>query len=305
MNTLTPKSTLTLQQALVKLFWHSPTQVKSLNFIDRACYHLESDGSKMLYNYWGTLSYARNRIFYPLLRLGIVEHCNNGYCLSPSTGVFNSRVIILCNVPVNVKFRLTEFCLKDTHLGVEVYRKTPFVTSILDKYKVEYKNVSISDLLNKIRSFEDIISSWNDDTVIDESRYYFLNGTNQYVLNNSKADYGIFKKSNQSYAEKVIKISQNLWKSLPHAALNPDRFNIALVWNNARKNLYVGCKYFKGQGILIVETKYFPFLIERILIFSTLLNQNLEVNILERKYYLEEEPFQILNKIFSDKIQVI
>ncbi len=291
-----------IQKGLLDSLWLDPKQLKPFS-------HFENISVKLFEQYFPNQNpkNAKYQVFYPLLRCGTIEfYGNKNYGLSPSCALFSNTRVLFTNIPSSLRSCLTissDYC--NSNFGIEVVKNWSDSNEELKQLNIPFSNFLLSNCLNKISSLETIINTWSEDKVIDSSHYYFFNSFNNWVTSKTKYKTGLYKKSSESYAQKTLKISENNWKIIPSKDYNIDAFSVAVIWNQIQNGWNIGIKYLEGEKKLILNNYYFPIIIERLLFINTLLEFNNNDDILKREYFITKEDFNILNGLFSHKIEII
>ena len=294
-------SMLKLQQGLLVWFNTNASCLKSLSSIENTCFNLYRPYPSPEISARTLKKAAREHLFLPLLRHGVVEFYGNGkYSISPSAALCSNDKILFCNIPW--KPDNLEGCLFDSQLGIEVYKKSPDLLFLLDSRNISSREFSLFKVLSLLPSIEAIINSWEDDLFIDSSNYLFL-GKRGWTNAETEPERGIFKKSDNDYSQRVLKMSETEWKQIPLSMNNPDSFGLAYLW--AQQPNDVGVFYNMGRLILRIISGFFPVLVERLLLINTLLGDFREVDISQREYFVSKKEFDLLNKLFGNKIAVI
>lgn len=295
-----------LQKGLLSWFWFEPEDYKSFSSIDNICINLYKQHLPEEYYPEKPSKNAKYEMLSPLIRYGLIEfYGNNKYRLSPSCALHSNSHIIFCNIPVLLQQKVNDLCIYNNELGIQVYKKSNAVVTFLKERVVPHSKFVLFDFLKAVSSFEKIINAWNDETVIDSNGYSFFCSNNTWSNNVLKPSKGLFKKSDEVYAQRVCKISGNKWKCIPSRESNIDGFNIAVIWGQIQNNWDIKIKYYVNESKLVVKNIFFPLVIERLLFLNTLLEGEYEFDFLKGQYFIRQKDFNILNKIFDNKIEVI
>lgn len=248
---------------------------------------------------------AKYDLFYPLVKRGLVEfYGENKFKISPSCALYSDKYLLICNVPFFLHHKIKETALYDD-LGIKVYHKSRTLLNFLKDNVIPNSKFELWRCLKAIPSFETIIHSWADDIVIDSTTYYFLNKKNTWDNNSLKPSIGIFKKSSEVYATRTFKLSENQWKYIPLNEYNIDGFNIAATIGQIKNNWNLEIRYYVNEANICINSIFFPILIERFLFLNTLLEGRDCVDISKRCYFIKQKDFDILNKLFDNKIQSV
>jgi hypothetical protein len=292
---------LKLQKALLDWFWLEPNESKTFRLIDNVV-------TKLYEQYFpnGKFKNAKYEIFYPLMRYGVIEfYGDNSFGLSPSCALYNTNVVFCMNIQLHINDNIDSTIIySNESLGITTYKKCSMSNSLFRKLNVPYSKFLFSELLNKISTFEKILNSWTDDTIIDATNYYFFNSRNTWSINNSSYINGVYKKGEENYTQRVIKISENKWKHIPLKEYNIDAFSIAVIWSQIQNHWDIGIKYFPTEKKIVIKNIFFPIVIERLLFINTLVEFGLDFNFLDRQYHINDQDFKVLNKLFDYKIEI-
>lgn len=288
-----------LQKGLLDWFWLDSNQLKAYSSI-------ENTSIKLFEQYFPNLDVikAKYEIFYPLLKYGVLEfYGNKKFGLSPSSALFTDTHILLINIPLNRKnshHTLYDYC--NSNLGIEVLKNSPTSIADLKKLNIPHSKFILSMCLIRIASFESIIYNWVDDKVIDSNNFYLFNDNYKWIKSKFNYKKGVYKKSSENYAQRVVKLSEYNWKIIPSRDYNIDAFNIAVIYSQIQNNWDIGLKYYEMENKLVISNNYFPIIIERLLFINTLLELNENINVFNRQYFIKKTDFNILNKLFAYKI---
>lgn len=292
-----------LQSGLVKWFIINENKPQSLSSVQNTCLNLcENETGEPIISNWKALSLT----LFPLLRCGIIEfNGNNGFMLSPSCAINQNSFILVCNVPETVLTNFKTDILFDTHLGIQVYRESSELAATLFRSSISITPFHFSNNLACFPSIDQVITSWKDNVVVDNRNFQFLTEQIKWSNNSNPPAQGVFKKSSEVYAERVIKLSSNSWKSIPMRQYHFDSNNIAVTWNQIKNADILNIEYSKSQNKIIIKSNYFPILIERLLVLNTLLTMHDPENIFKREYFLTSSDFRFLSCLFENKIELI
>lgn len=290
---------VTLQEGLLNWFWLSPLETKRLPAIENIC-------NKLYEQYFPErLKAAKYEIFYPLLKYGLIEfYGDNSYALSPSSGVFNDDLIALINIP-EILLNKVEPCIFEYKFGIKLYRNSGELLSFLDENKIPSSKYNLRGILKQIPSLDSIVNLWKDDSVNDVSNYFYLTKSSSWATNNIAPMKGVYKKTQELYSQRGVKVSENKWKRLPSRGDNIDAFNIAILWKQIQNDENVGVKFQVSRNIVLIENIFLPVVIERLLFLNTILQPINSIEVFKRQYIINRKEFEILNKLLGNKIQLI
>jgi hypothetical protein len=171
----------------------------------------------------------------------------------------------------------------------------------------EQKSVAFyfKSYIKRFPSFKKIIDAWDNELVNETKDFLFFNRDNNWERNSNRKLLGVFKKSNEVYSQRILRVAEDKWKTIPKRESNIEGFNVAVIWAKIENNFKLKVSYETQVEKLIIEEYYFPFLLERVLFMNTLINEKNEFKVFNREYFLSKQDFELLNKIFNYKIQVI
>src|SRR5260221_5283548 len=141
-----------LQKGLIEWFQIVPTDKKSWGQINMGCkklyhqYHPEEDPS-----------FAKNKIFYPLLRLGLIEFYGSGtYGLAPSCCLVGKSHLVFINTPSSI---LGSQHIRASQLNsIIITDRTTETLKISKENNIPIIDFNLSTALYRIHSFESIIT---------------------------------------------------------------------------------------------------------------------------------------------------
>jgi len=289
-----------LQEGLLDWFWFEPNQQKSFNQIENVCFKLYEQ-----YFPKKNVQNAKYEIFYPLIKYGVVEfYGNNKFGLSPSCALHINKFSVLCNIPSGVTDSINGMPTYNNNLGIQVFGNCAAIDLVIKELNIPNSKFIFSESLGKISSFEKIIDSWIEDRIIDSANYYLFNANNEWSPSDKNIMNGVYKKSEENYSQRTVKVSENKWKAIPSREQNIEGFNIAVVWSQIHNCWNIGIEYFPNDKKLIVKNIYFPLIIHRLLFINTLLKSVLDFDIFGNQYFINHQDFNTLNRLFNNKIEI-
>lgn len=286
---------LELQVGLIKWFRHEPSRSKSFSQVEAVCVNL----FKQYFQDDDPLK-AKYEILYPLLRWGLIEFDKVGkFRLSPSCFIESKVILIGININEESFSLLEDFLIKEIHYGLFVFRKNRDCLKYLKTKGYDVLIYDVSNMLSRLSTVENVCRSWDKDAVIETNSYQHFN---LYSWESDKNNsLGIFRKGNQPFSQRVLKMSDNEWYFIPNRTSNIDAFNIAVFYSLIINQENLPIVYFKTSGRLEVRTPFFPIIVERLLFLDNLVSGG---DSLERKYKISHKSFILLNKFFHNKIKV-
>lgn len=292
-------SILELQKGVLQWFGLESGQAKSFASIDNVCVNLY----KQLLPFQQAKN-AKYEIFFPLVRYGVVEfYGENKYGLAPSSALSSEKYILLCNIPHSTLEYQTPTLVLDTQLGIKVYKNTPSAISFLNAGRIPSNQFQLSEALAKM-NFESILNSWEDSKVIEPKQYVLFDHASGWVNPKGYQKIGVYKKSKEPFAQRVLQIQEHQWKSIPSRENNLDAFNLAVTWSQLQRSGELKIKYYRSQRKLVVSDVFFPLIVERLLLLNSLL-QVPEPDVTKQHYFLGESDFNVLNNLFGNRINAV
>ena len=290
---------LKLQEGLLKWFWLTPLETKRLPAIENIC-------NKLYEQYFPErLKNAKYEVFHPLLKYGLVEfYGDNNYALSPSSVIFSADFTALINIPEKLLGIIAPPHF-ESKLGIDVYPNSTALMSLINASKIPTTKYDLRLTLRQLPSLDYIVNSWKDDTINDFSNFHYWTKSNSWSANYIPATKGIYKKTQELYSQRGVKLSENKWKKIPLRNDNIDAFNIAILWKQIQNNENLGVKFQASSNIIFIENIFFPILIERLLFLNTILQPLSYVEVFKRQYKISKREFEILNRLLGNKIELI
>lgn len=291
----------TLQKGILDWFWLTPHEPKSLTSIENVC--------DKLYRQFFPNRVSRNakyEIFFPLLRYGVIEFSSgNSYRLSPSCFLYSNKYILSCNYSNQKVGEMSLNPMTILEIGLNIYQKQLDFLSAFGKENVPHSAYSLNNILKQIKPFRTILENWTDSAIIETKDYMYFSHHYSWVRPQDIFSVGVYKNGREVYSQRLVMINESVWKNVPNRAENIDAFNIACTWAHIENNWNLDVQYDPKQLKLTIKNIFFPIVIERQLFLNTLLEGAFDFNFLDREYYIKDREFLILNRLFSDKIQII
>lgn len=244
--------------------------------------------------------------FYPLLRWGLVEYYGNyRFRLSPTAGIFNSNKILVFNPPSIANEALLSLQLPQHLPGILSFRYSSEVVTSCKAYNIPLKKFDLSQCLYLVPSIGKLIRSWEKEQIVDTLGYLLFNEHSLWVKTTQQLIVtGVYKKSDKNFAGKVIKLSDEDWKTVPDRKQQLDGFALAVLLSRIQNGHDLAIHYLKKEELLVVNTHFFPIILERLLSMNTLLSLNTQADVAKRIYHLDNKSFVRLNTIFHNAIQI-
>lgn len=285
-----------LQEGILEWFWVESANTQKYASIDARCQNL----FKQFFPKRDP-SVAKYELFEPLLRMGCLEfYGDNQFGLSPTCALMTEKYVLIMNLPAGLHENLLESGKAIISLpGIFILDRTTQVLQQLYTFNIPVTSFKLLNSLSKLPLPESIIHSWEDSIVIDSSSYLYYQ--DQWLAGNGCEIIGVYKKSNKIYAERLCRLNTGAWKTIPNREKNPDAFNLAVTWSKLNNDLTVKIYYDPELQLLSVREWQFPMLIERLLVFNTLLQAR---DVSGRDYSLDKAAFRQLNKWLNNKITI-
>lgn len=292
---------LTLQNGLLDFLWMEPSALKSFSTLNNICVKLYDQAFPDK-----NPKSAKYDILYPLIRIGVIEAYENGnFGLSPSFALVGEEKVAFINLACPSNNELEKSLIYETEIGIKLYEKSAYIMRFLKSEKLNHSFFSLRSELNKIQPFDSIITSWDDDLVIDTNGFLKFSNTYTWTTKFKREELGLYKKGAAAFTKKVVRIGLTKWKSLPLPSKNIDGFNIAVLYSQLKDEKALGIKYYSESNRIEISTPYFPMLIERLLFINSALHGVGVNNINTRNYFIDIKAFNSLNKLLNSKIQII
>ena len=286
-----------IQQGIIDWLWFEPDARKTGGQMDHVC-------GKLYVQYFPNANPRNGRysVLYPLIRRGVIEfYGNDRYGLAPSCGIGSDKSILFINIPDEALPEMIDGELQQ-YPGIYRCNRKLSLIKLAKSRGIPVSYFSLADSLQKFALFDQIIQSWADYSVIDSSAFLTLTPSLDWEIDHIQPEMGILRTSKDLFATRLIRISRSVWKRIPNWSQNVDAFNMAVMWTMIKGNWDLKVNYDRNCRKLTVYNRFFPLIIERILTINTLLQDNQEVNLLEREYYLDTRDFKALQHLFKGKI---
>ena len=289
-----------IQEGIVDWFRFEPTEKRSWLKMDELC--------KRLYNQYFPLEeprYAKYHLLFPLLRLGIIEFYGSGtYALSPTCCIKGKKSLVWMNIPPHT---LNPFQDLLPQLSIPTIRLTSDSNeniAFAKECRIPIITFNLTTGLRTIPGFECLFETWSDETVIDDSHFSMFIPGQSWQAPLSDSQEGLYKNGSEAFSSKLLKINAHHWKKVPSQQQNIDGFNMAATWSAIRKNSRLNVGFNSRCNLIEIRSPYFPIVVERLLALNTLTQPSYCQQIMGRKYYLQDSDFQILNRLFDNKIPI-
>lgn len=290
------------QIALWKWFSADSTKFKSYQQISTVCQEIAKAFVHEEY-----IGYAIYDLFYPLFRSGVVEfYGNNRYRLSPTAFIKFKNKLIICNPDHTLEKFIKLHEVEAPIPGLWIMPSLPEISGVIKEMLSSSSSFEIENLLKCIKPLEEIVMGWDDDVVVNQDSF-ISEKTNSLIYSYHFSEVGnyLFRKSAETYAAKTFRWKENTWKVVPVLQQHPDGISISLLLSSIRNKEDLHILYDKCNHLLIIKNRFFPIIIERILILNTFLNEKTLAKPNERVYFLNTSCFEILNNIFHRSITIL
>jgi hypothetical protein len=278
-----------LQEGLLNWFWLTPVEAKRLSAIENVC-------MKLYDQYFPEkVKNAKYEVFFPLIKYGLIEfYADNYFALSPSSVIFNKNFVVSINVPDQI---LKEFqpLNHKAQLGIKCFHRSAEIFTVINDNEIPTSEYNLSKILKHIPILNSILNSWKDDVVGDISNFHWSGG--------SEVKKGVYKKTQESYSQRGVRLSEGTWKKIPSREDNIDGYNLAMLWQQIQNGDRLGIEYRPASNTMVVKNIFFPIVIERLLFFNTILHPINGVDAFSRQYTIGDREVGILNKFLSHKIE--
>lgn len=248
------------------------------------------------------------KIFYPLVRYGLIEFCGDGtYTLSNPILLFytdNKAVgVNLNSVQIEksknsfqlhtidqfgiVRFEATEKEIVDFSKETDIQLSKPNISEYLSNFP------KVKNCINAVNGFEPTYFS-NFEEKFDIKSRKWVKGRNESL--------GLFR--NSETAQKYYFIENGVTYSIPSNAQNPDTRPIVESYIYCKKNSF---KYYTETKELNVGSVNLPILIERVLRLASLFETNVYSKEYNNQIYnnITKNVIFQLDRIFDTKIVII
>jgi hypothetical protein len=288
-----------LQEGLIHWFSLDPASLKSLRNIENICTNLFQQ-----YFPLEKPERAKYKIFYPLIKYGIIEfYGNNSFALSPSCALHNNELVLFINVSTLDSIEKDSESYNTNYSSLKLYKNTEDKFSLLNRMTIPYNKFLLSKSLLIFPSIKSIINSWTDEVIHNSNDHYFLNANNKWVPCTYPLPIGVHRKSKEVYSQRILKLAGK-WKCIPSRENNIDAFNYAVVWGQIQNGWDTGINYFPLNDTLVVHNTFFPIILERLLYINTLLESKPQIEMSNRQYFINQKDFKLLNALFENKINI-
>lgn len=285
-----------MQEGLAQWFHYQEDREISFPRIDNIC--------SRLYEQYCSETPSKNAkydIFYPLLRLGIIEfYGNNKFGLSPSSVLYHKQYCLGVNLPKPILELLKSCNVNSVHNGIHIFDYSEEVIKLLSEHSIPCQKFELSDILRQVQPIKNVVENWNEAIVLETNGFEYFNQKNEWSNKFDAETIGVFRTESQAYANRLLKINAYKWLNVPRHS-NIDAFNIAACWSLIANNSDLKIAYNKADSQILINTIYFPMIIERLLFF----NHCLTIGGFARKnYHLQTKNLKLLNKLFNNKIKI-
>lgn len=239
---------------------------------------------------------------FPLLRYGVIEfYGKEGFALSPSTSLRKKNVLLLSNCQF-INSAIINNIINEFNLGLSVNDFTQSFKGELYEKEVPLSNFSLLHCLTKFNSLANTISCWEVDQQTPSANYQYFSKDSSWINTNRNTANGVYKKGKEPYSQRTVKIAERNWRLIPTKE-NVDSFNIAVSWSGIFNDWNLRASYNTQKEMLLIDGPYFPIILERLLSINTLLENKEHYNVFERRYFISNTDFRVLNRLFNYKLE--
>lgn len=245
------------------------------------------------------------KIFYPLVRYGLIEFCGDGnYMLSNPILLFypDNKA-----VGVNLNSVQIEKLKNSFHIyridQFDIVRFEAIEKEIVDFSKatdIQISKPNISEYLSNFPKIRNVISNFE----IVSNMYFaqYLNVVNRKWEDNQNQTFGLFKNSESS--QRYYFIENNAIYSIPSSTQNPDARPIVESYIYCKQ---AGFKYYSKEKKLDVGNVNLPILIERALRLASLFDTTVYTKEYNNQIYsnITTKTVLQLDRIFDTKTEII
>lgn len=289
------------QEILLQWFRHNSHEPQSMTKVRLVC--------KNIRNQLGDFE-NRNYLYhflFPLVRIGLVEFAGEGkYILSTPSIISSKGKLISINLNDSQLEKLDKTILGSQLHSSIVYHNTQDIKEIERVTGMQSIKPNIQKLFNQIPIIKKINDVFEDADIYETKGFMFMNNNFNWNTNFAPNLLGCFKAGENIATNRYLKIEENKWKKIPSRNENPDSFNWAYCYGRLLNKFSLGIEYDPNARILNIQNIYFPIILERLLLLSSLndIANNIERNQGELIFKnISQSLFNQLNKIFLNQLK--
>lgn len=294
-----PNDLIEIQALFLK--WMRHHSVRSSEQIRMAC-------NSLLLSFGTETKSSLFKIFYPLLRRGLVEFIGDGnYIVTAPVILFYKKqnIAVAVNLTKNQHEQLLESVaeiVEDVFGMIRFNFDKQKVLSISKEIDCNYFEPNSSDILSNFPNIKAIVFNQFEKAHITFSGEYY-NVINHKWAKDSLQKSGVFRIS--ADAQKFYLRTDNEDFHIPSFTQNPDGRPIAETFQAINANI-VFCRYDRCNAILTISDLNIPILIDRILRLSSLHQENGVVEDYFKTIYSNISPsvFKQIIRIFDKHIHI-
>jgi hypothetical protein len=298
-----------LQSLLFK--WLKNYNSRHINQIRAACHGLlrshNIDDEKIT-------RYCLYRLFYPLLRYGLVEFTGKGnYQTSPPVIFLNRNGSVCQFAAVNLnKAQLKNLQQTIPDFQIDSFQIVRFSASMVtinnfsSKDQIRIQDNRIDCILSQMPTIRAVVSSFKEFYPNSKGFYYFNLDDFEWVRSKNELKPGLYKASAEDYSKRCFLEGDNVWRRIPTLEENPDSVNIARWTQGILEQRKYLC-YDQIKKLFICRNICLPILLDRVLRIPSyhLLNGVIQSRGTVIYTNITMNNYKQLNRIFCNTLEVI
>ncbi len=281
------------------LQWHKHYGIRSIEQIRMAC-------SNLLSSFRYETKHSLFKVFYPLLRKGLIEfHGNSKYQVAPPAILYYKKehIAVGINLPVELKDNLIRLgeSNEDIFETVRIKLEEPAIRKFCEENECNYSEPDISGILSNFPKIADLVNKFEHASISSAGEFYDV-FKHHWSRDLQKAS-GVFRLSDN--AHKYYLRTEEVDLQIPDSKFNPEGRPLAESYQVVIENREF-LTYSKVNKVLTVKDVNIPILIERILRMASLFRPD-RVKEEYGKMEFKNIPLSTikqLNRIFSTKIKI-
>ena len=246
------------------------------------------------------------RLFYPILKNGLVEFVGNDlYQVSSPLVLFFSKqkIAVGVNLSDEQKQIFSELSYQEDNWGIIRFSaKEQEVFQLSKQLNCEYQRFE-SDILSQFPKIKDVVSLFEDSHLTENNIQYY--DTLKHKWQNTSKSIGICRTSSESL---IFYLKMNgRYKRIPNNSINPDGRLLAESFQACEEREYI-FTYNSLKKELIVNNLNLPILIERFLRLCSLYEHNAVKTLNDWQVifpHIDTLTVKQINRIFGTKTKII